>query len=161
MSGIGSHQKTKGVTDNWLTPPDIVEQLGPFDLDPCANARQPWDTAQHHYTVWDDGLRQRWFGRVWLNPPYSNIKQWMAQMAEHNNGIALVFARTETAFWFDYIWTRATAICFLRGRLYFHYPDGSRAKANAGGPHALVAYGDENALAFDEDPGIAGKVVYP
>lgn len=32
-------------TDRWLTPPDLVEALGPFDLDPCCEPWMPWRTA--------------------------------------------------------------------------------------------------------------------
>ena len=35
--------------EEWLTPPDLVQLLGPFDLDPCAPVRRPWDTAAKHY----------------------------------------------------------------------------------------------------------------
>lgn len=44
-----------------------------------------------------------------------------------------------------YVWERATAVFFFKGRLYFHYPDGTRAAANAGAPSCLVAYGIEDA----------------
>lgn len=29
----------------WLTPPHIIEALGPFDLDPCCPPTMPWRTA--------------------------------------------------------------------------------------------------------------------
>lgn len=88
---IGSHHKYKGGTDVWLTPPSIIKSLGEFDLDPCAPENRPWDTAKHHYTEADDGLSKPWFGRVWLNPPYSRdiIGLWMERMAEVGNGISL------------------------------------------------------------------------
>ena len=35
---------------------------------------------------------------------------------------------------------------FIHGRLHFHYPDGTRAKANSGAPSVLVAYGKEDAI---------------
>ena len=35
--------------DEWLTPPEIIRALGPFDLDPCAPVNRPWDTANDHY----------------------------------------------------------------------------------------------------------------
>lgn len=91
----------------------------------------------------EDGLAADW-GRafVWLNPPYSfEAWKWLARLADHGNGIALVFARTETAGFVDTIWKRADAVLFLHGRLHFHYPDGRRAAANSGAPSALVAYG--------------------
>ena len=70
MNGMGSHQSIKMQKDEWLTPPDLLEKLGTFDLDPCSPIVRPWDTAKHHYTIHDDGLSQTWFGRVWCNPPY-------------------------------------------------------------------------------------------
>lgn len=39
----------------------------------------------------------------------------------------------------------STAVRFLYGRLHFHHPDGTRARANAGAPSVLVAYGPEDA----------------
>ncbi len=46
-NGMGSHQSPRMKTDEWLTPPCILEALGPFDLDPCAVAGpfRPWPTA--------------------------------------------------------------------------------------------------------------------
>jgi hypothetical protein len=41
-TGIGSHTRAfRGKTDCWLTPPEIIRALGPFDLDPCAAPSQP------------------------------------------------------------------------------------------------------------------------
>jgi hypothetical protein len=135
--------------DEWLTPPEIVGALGEFDLDPCAPADRPWDTAKHHYNKHDNGLVQPWHGRVWCNPPYGReTAGWMRRMAEHNNGIALIFARTETKTFFRWIWGRATAVMFLRGRLRFYNSDGSAPSNNAGAPSVLVAYGDTNAVAL-------------
>ena len=147
MTGIGGHQRAyEGATDEWLTPPSIIEALGPFDLDPCSPINRPWPTAAKHYTVEDNGLLMRWNGRIFLNPPYGpETGKWLARLAEHGNGIALIFARTETEMFFRYGWERADGMLFLRGRLHFHYVDGSRAKANAGAPSVLLAYGTENA----------------
>lgn len=147
LPGIGSHHSARVETDEWLTPPSFLEILGPFDLDPCSPVDRPWDTAAMHYTLADDGLHVPWHGRVWLNPPYSQVESWAARMAEHGQGTALYFARTETRWWQDDVWPRATAILFLRGRLTFHRPDGSLSKQghNSGGPSALAAYGRDDA----------------
>lgn len=155
---MGSHQAATGGTDEWLTPPELIAALGAFDLDPCAPIVRPWPTAVRHYTLEDDGLRQPWEGRVWLNPPYGNITRWMARMVAHNHGTALTFARTETMMWHEYIWPNASAILFLRGRIVFRLPDGTPAKANAGAPSVLITYGEADALAL-ETSGIPGKVV--
>jgi hypothetical protein len=156
---MGGHQSAAMVTDEWLTPLEIVHALGAFDLDPCCPPVMPWRTAARVYTPAQDGLAQPWAGRVWLNPPYSReAVRWLRRMALHNNGIALVFARTETAWFFETVWRAASAVLFLEGRIHFHYPSGQRAPANAGAPSCLVAYGPANvdALARSE---IAGRLV--
>lgn len=145
--GIGGHQRAyQGKTDEWLTPPDLLAKLGPFDLDPCSPINRPWPTAAEHYTVEDNGLMKPWRGTVYTNPPYGpETGKWLARLADHGNGIALIFARTETEMFHRWGWERADAMLFLRGRLHFHYVTGERAKANAGGPSVLLAYGKEMA----------------
>lgn len=150
-TGMGSHHSAKMKNDEWLTPPLIIEKLGAFDLDPCSPIVRPWDTAALHFNVTDNGLEQPWAGRVWLHPPYGlEAAKWLARLADHGNGIALIFARTETRRFFDHVWNRADAVCFIEGRLYFHFVDGRRAEANAGAPSCLVAYGQENVRALEQ-----------
>lgn len=158
---IGTHQSARSITVDWLTPPEWIKALGgPFDLDPCASVDQPWRTATEMWT--DGGLDKMWRGMVWLNPPYGPPKvigPWMKRMAEHGNGIACIFARTETACWFNYVWPRAHTILFVRGRPHFHRPvTGDRAKANSGAPVALIAYGPEAAIRLTRS-GISGRTV--
>ena len=142
---MGSHESARMKTDEWLTPPEILKELGEFDLDPCSPIHRPWDTAKVHYTIEDDGLSKEWFGRVWLNPPYGNMAaKWLDKLAVHGNGIALIFARTETKMFFDHVWDKANALLFFRGRLFFHHVTGEKASQNAGAPSVLVAYGEEN-----------------
>jgi hypothetical protein len=144
-AGIGSHQSAAMKNDEWLTPPEVHAFLGNFDLDPCAPIVRPWPTASEHFTVEDNGLSKQWTGRVWLNPPYGReAAVWLERVAAHGNGLALIFARTETDMFFRHVWNKAHAILFLRGRLHFHYVDGSRAKANSGAPSCLIAYGKNN-----------------
>lgn len=158
--GMGGHHSSRAVTVNWLTPPEIIAAVGPFDLDPATPEMQPYPTAVHRYTKADDGLVQPWFGRVWLNPPYTSgeIGKWLHRMAEHNHGTAFIFARTDTEAFSRYVWQRATALLFLRGRTYFHLPNGQRARQNGGAPTVLCAYGatDADILAFC---GIEGQFV--
>lgn len=132
-------------SDEWLTPPDIIKDLGPFDLDPCTPIDRPWDTATVHRTK-KDLLFEHWPDQnfVWLNPPYSSVGLWMAQLASHpGGGIALVFARTETAWFVNHVWKQAIAVAFLHGRVTFHTPDGQPGVFNAGAPSCLVAYGEK------------------
>lgn len=161
--GIGGHHSARSRTDVWLTPPPLLAALGgptSFDLDPCAADPRPWDTARTHYTEADNGLLKPWFGRVWMNPPYSNatLDSWMGRLVEHGDGLALIFARTETQSFFRSVWERADALFFLEGRLTFHLPDGRKGSGNAGAPSVLCAYGRDNADCLAAS-GLAGAFV--
>ncbi len=143
---IGGHESPVGQSDEWLTPRDIIANLGPFDLDPCTPVEQPYPTAARRFTkndlmpIWDDD------DFVWLNPPYSSIGIWMAQLAVHpGGGIALVFARTETRWFVTTVWQQATSVAFLHGRVDFTPLDGLFVgkRGNAGAPSVLVAYGEK------------------
>lgn len=112
-------------TDDYETPDALYARLDDefaFDLDPCAcasNAKCPI-----FFTPGDDGLQQHWFGRVYMNPPYSQVKRWMEKLVEEllagriELGVALVAARTDTV-WFQAAASLAREIRFLRGRLTF------------------------------------------
>ena len=147
-------------TNEWLTPPSIIAALGEFDLDPCAPRKEtrPWDMAKKHYTGARDlfdgpadierqcGLRTPWQGRVWLNPPYGDeVYPWLEKLSEHKSGIAMIFARTDTKGFHDYVWKRAKAVFFFDNRISFHRIDGTQG-TNAGAPSCLISYSD-----FDND----------
>lgn len=140
------HYKIVGDTDTWITPKYITEALGEFDLDPCAHTDMPWQHAKRQFTIEDDGLRQEWTGRVWLNPPFNRfqIERWMKKMVEHENGIMLISAACETERFYKYVWGNACGVLFMDHRPYFRLPDGSKGKSNSGQTICLIAYDDAN-----------------
>lgn len=143
----------------WLTPPTVIEALGPFDLDPCAAIGQPWATAGRHYTVEDDGLSKQWTGFVWCNPPYgTGIARWLTKLAEHAHGLALLPARTETRWFVEQVWRKASGLLFVAGRLRFHHVDGTSARSSIGTPVCLAAYGPEAVKRLREG-GMGGTLV--
>lgn len=149
--GVGMTGAHKAIPnkDEWLTPPYVIAALGAFDLDPCSPINRPVDTAARHLTIADDGLAAEWSGRVWLNPPYGDqTGHWLERLVNHGRGTALIFARTETDTFFQYVWNAATAVFFFRGRLTFHNVDGTPGTGNAGAPSCLVAYGADDAKAL-------------
>lgn len=154
-NGMGSHESSNFTKTEWLTPLNLIHKLPEFDLDPCSPINRPWPTAKNHYTIADNGLVHEWFGRVFCNPPYDDSSSWLKKMINHNNGIVLIFARTETKLFFEYVWNKASAILFLEGRITFYHADGKRASMNAGAPSVLIAYGHECAdlLSKVEIPG--------
>jgi hypothetical protein len=167
-TGMGGHHSAAAGTTTWLTPPEVTAALGgaeSFDLDPCAFPG--WVTAKAGYSLPADGLARRWFGRCWLNPPYSTdeVERWLRKLGDHGCGTALVFARTDTGWWARQVRERASGLLFLEGRLHFYRPDGTRAPANAGAPSVLIAYGmgelDRLAAANDELPGMLCPLQLP
>ena len=168
---LSGHQSARMKSADWLTPPEWIGLLGPFDLDPCCPPNMPWRTATHYLTSREqcticggsgqfqvadqemgecrscDGLSLPWRGRVWLNPPFGQeAGKWLRKLRDHGNGIALVPARTETVMFYESVWGHASAVCFVKGRPHFYYVDGTRAPFNSGAPIALIAYGYQNSL---------------
>ena len=148
-----------GLSDEWLTPPEIIKALGEFDLDPCTPIEMPWQTAKTRYTVKDNGLSKDWAGRVWLNPPYgAQVALWLQRLADHGDGIALIFARTETVWFQQFVFGYANALLFVANRIRFHRVDGVRSRKDGGAPSVLCAYGQRNASMLLHS-GIGGKFV--
>lgn len=137
MNGIGGHERpNKGETDVWLTPLHIINALGAFDLDPCGESFHK--TAKNIYT--ENGLEKEWLGRVWLNPPYSQVEKWLTRLAQHGSGIALVFARLDVK-WAHKIIPMADSVFFPKGRLHF-LTKTLQKKGNAGAPSMFLSFGE-------------------
>jgi DNA N-6-adenine-methyltransferase (Dam) len=158
---LGSHQRPVGKNQSHLTPLPLLQKLGCFDLDPCAADPRPWDCARINWAERDDGLSRPWppDQRIFLNPPFDRrtVATWVARLAMHGNGVALLHARLET-MWFAQCWERASAILFLTTRLKFCRPDGSTQPFNSGAPAVLVAFGERNAECLAHS-GLAGVLV--
>lgn len=112
-------------------------------MDPCAAVGRPWDCAKINYTIEDDGLKQEWKGRVWCNPPYgSEASAFLQKFSEYKGpGLCLLFVRSDTRAWHDYILHSAKYIFFFKGRIKFCKIDGSQG-ATANAPSCLVAWNE-------------------
>lgn len=143
----GKHVRgTFGTGENeWYTPQEYVEAarktLGHFDLDPASSehANTHHVRALNIYTKEDNGLEQLWFGRVWMNPPYSQplITQFCEKLrASYESGdvleaIALTHNYSDTG-WFHHLAGVSSALCFTKGRVRFEAPDGTKAAPTQG-----------------------------
>lgn len=128
--GFTHEAPVKGATNEWHTPPWILEALGPFDDDPARPDKM-------------DGLTKEWDGFVWLNPPYGpECVMWMKRLADYGNGLAITFARTDTVWFHEQVFNRASRILFLRGRVKFLL-NGTEEVGSPGAPSCLIAYGVE------------------
>lgn len=118
---------------NWTTPERFYQELNKefrFDFDPC-----PVDPQF-------DGLSVDWKRSNFVNPPYNQIKQWLAKgYNEWKKGKTVVFlipSRTDTQWWHEYV-MQANEIRFIKGRLRF-----GGSKNSAPFPSAIIIYkGDD------------------
>ena len=106
----------------WYTPEWIFKKLNmEFDIDVCApKGGIDYIPAKKHFCIEDDGLIQKWEGKVWMNPPFKEAGKWMTKFHEHANGVALVpVSKTK---WFDkLIEDPKVKIEILPSTLSFHH----------------------------------------
>lgn len=141
------HDRTTG-NDTWLTPQSLIDAFDMpnlADVDPCSPPTRPWPTAKRHITKSEDGLAHTWDPKhfYFVNPPYgASCAEWLRRAADHGNGLALVFARTDTKMFHASVWRHpnATALFFFEGRLRFAKVDGTEV-GSAGAPSVMIAYG--------------------
>ena len=148
-----SYPKAEYTGENeWFTPADWVERaraaLGEINLDPASHvlAQQQTIRAKTFFTAADNGLDRPWFGRVWLNPPYSRallspfIDKLVAECTRGavEQAILLTHNYTDTE-WFHAAARAAQTICFPRGRIRFLSPAGDECSPTQG--QALFYFG--------------------
>jgi hypothetical protein len=116
-------------SDDWHTPPMYIEAarkvLGEIDLDPASNPQaNQYVKAKEILTINEDGLKWRWRGRVWLNPPYGGKQKLFVAKAiadyksgEVESAIIVVNAHATDTKWFYKVWE--FPVCFTHHRVPF------------------------------------------
>jgi hypothetical protein len=112
--------------DEFYTPEWVFQKLNiKFDLDVCAPENGiSWLPAENYYYEKIDGLAQDWYGKVWMNPPYSQPALWVDKFVTHDNGVCLLFL--SKAEWAQKLWEHADAIVKLPTDFKFERIDGQR-----------------------------------
>ncbi len=137
----------------WYTPLKIKQAvyktLIKIDLDPCSNQGSPNIEASHYYTKKEAGLTKKWWGIVYLNPPYGpGTKKWVSKMIESyhqgyvSEAIILLPARIETNYWHD-LSLHVSMWCAIRHRLKFSSNSTSKTK-NTGSFGSAILLLSEN-----------------
>lgn len=129
MSALAVHFSS--ARQDWSTPWEFFKaqeaEFGPFDLDVCATSENA--KCARFYTPEQNGLDLPWTGRCWMNPPYGReIGKWVRKASEEihkqaDHVVCLLPARTDTAWWHDYVAPHAERVVFIQGRITFEGAD--------------------------------------
>ncbi len=128
---LGAHVGNNSGNSEWYTPQEYVDSvrqaMGGIDIDPCScKAANGVVKAATFYEEADNGLGMEWLGRVFVNPPYGDgtVDAFAAKLLSEiaagrtTQAVFLVNNCTETK-WFQSLISRASAVCFPRGRISF------------------------------------------
>jgi site-specific DNA-methyltransferase (adenine-specific) len=144
VGGIDSRPTFNLSKDNiWETPPDVFEfgcNLYNFkpEIDVCATAQD----KKCELFIGEDSLNKEWNRDFWMNPPYSNVKDWIkkayfSHIKYNVSGLALLFAKTDTKVWHECILHGQAEVYFIQGRIKF-FKNGVVSKNPAPYPSAFV-----------------------
>lgn len=142
----------------YYTPYKIVQAarqtMGKIDLDPASShLANKFVKATSIFTIEDDGLKQKWFGKVWMNHPFGRDTnpKWIKKIIEEYKcgniveACCITYASTSEA-WFQPLLSYLQ--CFLVPRTNYILPDGSKKQGVTKG--SVVTYLGNNSINFHE-----------
>lgn len=154
-------------SQSWGTPCKYVKAVkkmfgGEIDLDPCSNQYSIVNAKVEYLLPKHDGLIESWnYSRIYVNPPYgidkergTTIKNWLAKCAaaHYDYGsevLALVPIAANTSHWKKYVFTKATAICFLYDTRLRFLENGLDTGKGAPMACAMVYWGNQYQQFYD------------
>lgn len=139
--------------------------MGGIDLDPCSNSHEnPAVPAKILYTEEEDGLRQHWSGKVYMNPPWGRgIQAWTRKIIYHyesghvEQAVLALPASTETQ-WFRPLYNYV--VCFAKGRCFFIDGDTGEVPEKGGPTPVAYVYMGPNIREFKAVFGQFGSVLW-
>ena len=155
------------LSQSWGTPPKYVKAVKDFfggyiSLDPCSNDHSIVNAEKEYRLPENDGLKESWnYPKIYVNPPYgkdrergTGIKNWLEKCSSANSQfnsevLALIPVATNTSHWKEFIFPKATSVCFLSDtRLKFLENGKDKVK---GAPMAccMVYWGNDSEKFFE------------
>lgn len=127
----GAHVSNNSGENEWYTPECYIQSarkvMGSIDLDPAStDFANKIIKAKKYFDSKSDGLKQKWFGNIWMNPPYAQplINDFINKLESevYNQAIVLVNNATETS-WGQKLLELSNAVCFHNKRIRFINPE--------------------------------------
>lgn len=173
-----AHEAPGGGSVEYYTPNWVMQGIDThFDMDIASPKIPPFWMTQwidRFVDEEEDGLKVEMYGKVWVNPPYGDlVYPFFKRMAEHNNGMGLVFCRPGSEWFQEFVLGAASAVFYMRRRIRFWGPDGQPIKpickktgkpkaSSPGADSVIIAWGDECAdilIEAEQTGRLEGKVV--
>lgn len=99
-----------------------------IELDPCASLNcPPLAVRQHYGGEQGDGLTESWIDGVYFNPPYKDLKAWLAKSTKERayanvvEQIGLFPVRPHRVWWCEYMRVVPTRIAWLKPLKFRYY----------------------------------------
>lgn len=128
------------VRDCWATPKWLTDLLPAVSIDPCSNAQSTVRAdVTYDLSRGEDGLARDWFGVVYVNPPYSDVKPWAEKLLGSHAVTAAAFlinVDPSTAWW-KLLTERLPFALMFHKRIQFTPPPGVKPSTN-NKPQALL-----------------------
>lgn len=142
----------------YYTPKFIIERamevMGRIDLDVASSEEaNKIVNAKTYFSIEDDSLNREWYGKVWMNHPFSRVNNPLfvnKLIKEYESGniseaICITFASTSEK-WFQPLFKYIQ--CFLYPRTNYYDSDGNKKVGVTKG--SVITYLGENELKFKE-----------
>ncbi|MDI6737437.1 MAG: DNA N-6-adenine-methyltransferase [Nanoarchaeota archaeon] len=124
-------RKINTISQEWGTPEKYVSAVkdffgGKIDLDPCSNNYSIVNAVTEYKLPKQNGLIESWkYSTIYINPPYgidktnkTSIRNWLFKCADAHQRfnaeiLALIPVATNTGHWKNFVFGKASSICFL------------------------------------------------
>ena len=120
---------TSALHDEHYTPPNLIKiarkTMGEIEVDPASSdIAQETVQAQKYFTLERQITDSDWRGKVWLNPPFSKISDWVNLLVGHfsdgNVTEAVLLTKLDCRTkWFARLMSAANAFGMVRGNVRF------------------------------------------
>lgn len=153
----GAHVSNNSGNNEWYTPIEYIDSarlvMGSIDLDPASSEDvNKKIQAEFIYTKETNGLKNKWYGNVWLNPPYEVglVDEFVEKiyLQEFDQAVVLVNNATETK-WGNALLSVSDCVCFHKSRIRFVSTDGETKNSPLQGQ--MIIYIGNNKKSFIDE----------
>lgn len=122
-------KKIEGSSDNWMTPRDfwlhLHSQYG-FDIDLCSVEKDA--KTERFVSNLAEFKPDKYFGCAWINPPFSKARKLIPIALGFDFPVVGIYRcdNQETEVWQNVIFQKADWVFYLRGRVRYEDPFGTR-----------------------------------